>query len=138
MPDKNRAPKKLTRREQRDLDVEIQFMEGIIRRDPGYTQALQVLGEDYTRRGNIREGLKVDEQLSRLQPGDAYVHYNLACSYSLAGQLAEAAAVLEKALRLGFREFKWLAKDPDLHNLRQHPLYETVQAKIKQLKVRTA
>ena len=138
MPDNIRAPKKLTRREQRDLDVEIQFMEGLLRRDPQYADALQILGDDYTRRGKVQQGLKVDEELSRLQPRDAQVHYNLACSYSLAGQMDQAVAALEKALHLGFREFKWLARDPDLHNLREHPLYEAVRAKIRKLQIKIA
>src|SRR5438105_1924656 len=34
MPEKTGAKKKLTREEQRDLDVKIGFMEGVVKRDP--------------------------------------------------------------------------------------------------------
>src|SRR5436189_6281353 len=111
---KSSARKKLTRQQERDLDVEIGFLEGVIKRDPRYLEALQILGDDYTRRGRYREGLKVDERLAQLRPSDSLVLYNLACSYSLTGHVCEALAALEKALMLGYRDFKWLAEDPDL------------------------
>src|SRR5437773_1092415 len=78
--------KKMTREQERNLDIEIGFLEGVVRRDPGYIDALQILGDNYTRRGRFEDGLKVDEQLVRLRPGDALVHYNLACSCSLTEQ----------------------------------------------------
>ena len=40
--------------------------------------ALQILGDHYTQRGRIIEGLKVDERLARLEPGIPLVFYNLA------------------------------------------------------------
>lgn len=127
--------KKLTRKELRDLDVEISFFAGLIRRDPDYIEALQILGDAYTRRGEYNDGLKVDEQLSRLRPDDALVHYNLACSYSLTDQVEEAGASLEKALHLGYRDFKWIVADPDLRNLRRHSLYRKIRAKLRELKL---
>ena len=104
----------MTREQERSLDIEIGFLEGVVRRDPAYIDALQILGDNYTRRGRFQDGLKVDEQLVRLRPADALVHYNLACSYSLTEQFEAAAAALNRALDLGYRDFKWLAKDPDL------------------------
>src|SRR5213594_62211 len=82
---------KLTREQERDLDIEIRFIEGVVRRAPEFIEALQILGDDYTRRGRFADGLKLDEQLARLRPDDALVHYNLACSYSLTGQFASAS-----------------------------------------------
>ena len=138
MPKKSSVKKKLTRREQRDLDIEISFIEGVVGRDPRYLEALQILGDDYTKRGRYRDGLKVDETLAQLRPGDSLVQYNLACSYSLTDRVHDALAALERALSLGYRDFKWLAEDPDLHNVRQHPLYRKIRAKLRvmQIKVR--
>ena len=135
MPIKSSAGKKLSRACQRDLDTRIAFMEGLVRRDPDYVDALQLLGDHYTQRGRYAEGLKVDEHLARLQPGDALVFYYLACSYSLTEQFDRAALTLEKALGLGYRDFNWLAKDPDLHNLRQQPIYRNIEDKIRRMKV---
>src|SRR2546421_9806338 len=106
MPEKCSAKvKKLTRKELRDLDVKITFMEGIVRREPRYVEALQILGDHYTQRGRFDHSLQVDKQLSRLEPANPLVYYNLACSYSLNSELNLAAAALEKALVLGYRDF---------------------------------
>ena len=136
MPSKR--SKKMTREQERNLDIEIGFLEGVVRRDPGYIDALQILGDNYTRRGRFEDGLKVDEQLVRLRPGDALVYYNLACSYSLNSDFDLAAAALEKALTLGYRDFKWLARDPDLRPLRKHPSFRNIENKIQKMKVKIA
>jgi tetratricopeptide (TPR) repeat protein len=136
MPKKRSVRKKLTRREQRDLDIEIGFIEGIVKRDALYVEALQVLGDDYTRRGRYRDGLKVDEKLARLRPKDSLVQYNLACSYSLTERVTEALTALERALNLGYRDFKWMAEDPDLQNVRQHPQYQKIRAKLRVMQIR--
>ncbi len=136
MPQNNSARKRMTRREARELDVKIGFMEGLVRRDPGYVEALQLLGDHYTQRGRFQHGLKVDEQLSRLEPSNPLVFYNLACSYSLTDQVDLAAEALEKALQLGYHDFKWLAKDPDLRTLRKHPIYRAIEDKIQRMKVK--
>ena len=137
MPKKLSA-KKLTRAltpdDQRHLDVEIGFIEGVVRRAPEYVDALQILGDGYTRRGRFADGLSVDEQLARLRPDDATVLYNLACSYSLTGRVAEAFNALHRALAAGYNDFKWMAQDPDLEAVRQHPLYDEVRTRIKAVK----
>jgi tetratricopeptide (TPR) repeat protein len=138
MPEKISARKKTKRRESKDLDIKIQFMEGIVRRDPEYIEALQLLGDHYTQRGSYDQGLQVDEKLSRLEPHNPLVFYNLACSYSLIGQVDSAAHALEKALALGYRDFKWLAKDPDLRTLRKHPVFLEIKAKIRKMNVKIA
>lgn len=139
MPDKSSAKhKKLSRKDVRDLDVKISFLEGIVRRDPRYVEALQILGDHYTQRGQFDHSLQVDRQLSQLEPKNPLVFYNLACSYSLNSDFNHAAVALEKAITLGYRDFKWLAKDPDLRLLRKHPLYRPIEDKIRRMKVKIA
>jgi tetratricopeptide (TPR) repeat protein len=132
----NRPRKRMTRQQTRDLDLEILFLEGLARRAPSYIEALQILGDDYTRRGRYAEGLKIDECLARLRPDDSLVHYNLACSYSLTQQLELAVEALETSINLGYRDFKWMAQDPDLKNLRQHADYKRIRAKVRAIQVR--
>ena len=137
MPRRNSArSKRLSRKEVRDLDTKISFLEGIVKRDRDYVEALQILGDHYTQRGRFEHSLKVDKQLSRLEPKNPLVFYNLACSHSLNSEFDLAAAALEKALTLGYRDFKWLAKDPDLRLLRKHPLYRTIADRIRKMKVK--
>ncbi len=127
--------KKLSSRELRQLEVKISFLEGIVRRDPNYIEALQLLGDHYTQRGRYAEGLRIDQQLSQLEPRNAMVFYNLACSYSLTRDYDRAAESLEKALVLGYRDFEWLARDPDLRLLRKHPRYRSIADKIRRMQV---
>lgn len=134
MPTKNNSRKKVNRAEQRDLDTKIEFMEGILRRDPAYVDALQLLGDHYTQRGRFVDGLQVDEQLAKLMPDSPIVFYNLACSYSLTDKFEAALQALDRALELGYRDFAWLVKDPDLKKLRAQPGYEEMKEKIRRLR----
>jgi len=136
MPKEAPVRKKLSRQEKRDLDIEIGFLEGLVRRDPGYIDALQILGDDYTKRGKFTLGLKIDQRLAVLRPHDSLIYYNLACSYSLTGQQEEAADALLQSLEYGYRDYKWLAEDPDLGDLRDHVCYSKVRGKIRLLKVK--
>jgi hypothetical protein len=136
MPKSSGRSQKLSRHELRDLDIEIGFLEGVVRRDPGYVDALQILGDDYTRRGKFVEGLKIDEVLAKLCPKDPTVYYNLACSYALTRQSEAAISALVRAIESGYRDFKWLLKDPDLKTIRQDPLFKKVETKIQTVKVK--
>ena len=126
--------KKLTRAEQRELDTKIEFIEGLVRRDPQYVDALQILGDHYTQRGRFNDGLHIDEKLAQLEPENPVVFYNLACSYALTQEFDRAVAALNRAMDLGYRDFNWLAKDPDMKNLREHAAYDEIKARIRELK----
>jgi len=134
MPAKSNPKKKLNSAEQRDLDTKIGFIEGLVRRDPDYVDALQLLGDHYTRRGRFTDGLQVDERLARLEPQNPLVYYNLACSYSLTDEFDRALLALNQAIDLGYRDFPWLAKDPDLKKLRAQPAFRELKEKIHRLK----
>ena len=137
MPEPPSANNKLlTRKQARELDVKISFLEGLVRRDPEWVETLQMLGDHYAQRGRHDNSLKVDQQLARLQPRNPLVFYNLACGLSLNGEVNRAVEALEKALALGYRDFKWLAKDPDLRQLRQHPLYRHIETRIQKMRVK--
>jgi Flp pilus assembly protein TadD len=122
-----------TREGLRDLDIEIQFLEGLTRRDPAYADALRILGDAYTRRGRIQDGLRVDLQLVTLLPGDPVAHYNLACSYALTRKYRAAIVELERAIECGFRDFRKLSRDPDLARLRKNPMFRQIQDRIRTL-----
>ena len=127
--------KPLTTREQRDLEIEIGFLERLVDRDPCYIDALRLLGEDYLVRGDLPLEVKIAEQLCLLCPGDPSVHYNLACSHSLTGQIDLAVESLERAFELGFHDFRAVARDPDLKNLRHHPRFKILEARFTSLRI---
>jgi tetratricopeptide (TPR) repeat protein len=138
MPKKSADRPKLTPRQKRDLETEIGFMEGIVLRDPAYVEALQILGDDYTKDGRFADGLRVDEQLAGLRPQDALIQYNLACSYSLVKSYQNAADAIERAIDLGYHDFGWLSRDPDLRSFRRTTHFKRVRAKIEAVKTKPA
>ena len=81
------------------------------------------LGETYTRRGWHEKGLAVDRQLTQLKPHEPVVWYNLACSLSLLKRFDESLDALRQAIGLGYDDFEYLLKDPDLSSLRQLPKF---------------
>jgi len=109
-----RRKRRLSRRDR----VEIEFLEAVRRRCPGKVDVLHALGDLYTRVGRYEEGLRIDEQLVRRQPGDPYAWYNLACSHALLGQRREALAALRRAVELGYDDYEWMMQDQDLASLR--------------------
>ena len=106
-----------------DLDFEIGFYEQILERLPNSVDVLMALGNDYTRQGLVEKGLSVDERLCQLRQTDPIIHYNLACSCSLLGQLDKAIAALNQALEFGYHDIDFMQRDPDLENVRQDPRY---------------
>ena len=86
---------------------------------PGDLETLRALADQYTEEGFCAEGLAVDLQLARLLPEDLLVHYNLACSLSLTGDLEGSLKALKRAVQLGYSQFGYLMKDKDLAALRK-------------------
>ena len=110
-----------------DVQFEIRFFEGIAHRDPDYVEALQVLGDAYTKTGQWEKGLEIDRRLAKLSPDNPLVFYNLACSYSIMNRVDEAFAALKRAVKLGYDDAQWLSKDPDLKNLRNDRRFEHIR-----------
>ncbi len=104
-----------------DPEFEISFFESVLRRSPGYTEVIEILGGLYTRHGRIADGLRMDRRMVRLQPENATAHYNLACSLALSRRRTDALKSLHQAVELGYGDLGWMLKDGDLKELRDHP-----------------
>ncbi len=126
--------KRLTTQEQRDLSVENQFLKGLVARDPDYVEAWQALGDNYTLLGRNRAGLRVDLKLAELLPEDPLTQFNLACSYALNRKFEDSVRILHRALDLGYPNLHWMARDPDLKELRTQPVYESIRKRLKELR----
>jgi tetratricopeptide (TPR) repeat protein len=121
-PTRGKSPRK------EDLRFEIAFFEGITVRDPDFVEALQILGDAYTKTGQWEKGLQIDQRLAKLCADNPLVFYNLACSYSLLNRVDEAFAALDHAIQLGYNDARWLTRDPDLDNLRRDNRFEKIRA----------
>ena len=108
---------------QEAADLEVQFFEGILERDPCHEEVLRLLGYIYTARTQYREGLEMDLRLIRLRPQDATAFYNLACSYALLGEADKAFEALGRAMTLGYDHAEEMDTDPDLESIRSDPRY---------------
>ncbi len=117
-----------TLRKRSQLDFEIEFYERILSRDPNYVEVLVNLGGLFTQKGCHRRALQVDLRLARLRPKDPEVFYNLACSYAVLEQKAEAIEALGNAVRHGFCDVDYLANDHDLDSIRSRPDFQCIVA----------
>jgi tetratricopeptide (TPR) repeat protein len=114
-----------------DHEFEIGFFEAVLKRDPSYTEVIEILGGLYTKHGRVTDGLRMDRRLVRLLPSNATAHYNLACSLALVKKKSEALRSLRQAIELGYRDVDWMQQDPDLDSLKNHPLFQALLDQLK-------
>ncbi|TET33060.1 MAG: tetratricopeptide repeat protein [Planctomycetota bacterium] len=110
--------------EARELAFEVSLFETVLKREPENVEAMLALGNAYTRRGQYEAGLKIDLKLVELLPDDSTAHYNLACSYSLLGNVEQAIEKLHAAIEFGYDDPEFMRTDPDLENLRHDRRFE--------------
>ena len=114
-----------------DPEFEMRFFESVLRRDPAYTEVVEILGGLYTKHGRIADGLRMDRKLVKLLPANATAHYNLACSLALSKRKSDALRSLRQAVELGYSDFDWMQQDPDLDGLKSHPGFNALLTSLK-------
>lgn len=115
----------------KDYEFEIGFFEAVLKRDPTYTDVIEILGGLYTKHGRVTDGLRMDRKLVRLLPLNATAHYNLACSLALVKRTTDALKSLRQAVELGYRDLDWMQQDPDLEGLKDHPSFVALLQELK-------
>jgi tetratricopeptide (TPR) repeat protein len=114
-----------------DLDFEISFYEDLIKSHPDYIDPMVLLGDAYTRKGMHDKALEVDLRLTRLCPDDPAAHYNLACDYSMLKDADKCIETLERAIGLGYRDFRHMLKDPDLEFVRKDQRFKDMVSRFR-------
>lgn len=76
--------------------------------------------------GEYRKAVDLIEKHLEDAPRDVTMLYNAACGYSLLGDIDRAADYLRRAVEAGFIDFDHMESDPDLDNLRDHPVYAQI------------
>ncbi len=98
-------------------------VEARLRLNPDDGRALYMGANGLVALGEREKGLEWARQALELDPADPMLLYNVACIYSLAGQVENAIDCLERSVRNGLTEKRWLVHDSNLDPLRQHPRY---------------
>lgn len=111
------------------LDFDLDFYDGILRRAPNYVDVLRCQGELLNRKGLHERALLIDRRLAGLLPHDCVVQYNLACSLARLGRRREAIKALRKAIEEGYSDFDYLLADGDLDDLRGEPAFKRLLRK---------
>lgn len=119
----------------KDIDFEIHFYETILKATPYFIEALAALGDLYTKKGLYEKGLEIDLRLIRLRHDDPSILYNLACSYSLVNNIEAALNTIRSAVQYGYNDWEYLARDPDLTNLRRDQRFEDFITQLRHKRV---
>lgn len=109
--------------ERPQLDFEVSFFNGILSHLPDYADVLRAQSANLTLKGNLKDGLRVDQTLADLRPSDPEIQYNLACRYALLRQPDLALETLNRAISLGYRDFRYMIQDRDLESIRKDPRF---------------
>jgi tetratricopeptide (TPR) repeat protein len=85
----------------------------------------------YLKTEQFNQALKYLNILQSINPRNPFLHYNLACYYSLLGKTSMGMEALKKAIQNGFNDNKSLKNDPDIKKLRQNNQFEELQNSLK-------
>jgi tetratricopeptide (TPR) repeat protein len=93
---------------------------------PDDTRVCLALGWCYKRTGCLEDAIGVLERAVRVEPGEALLHYNLACYCSLARSRRRALQHLANALEIdgNFRDL--IGDESDFDPLRSDPLFQSL------------
>ncbi len=113
------------------LEFLAEVLEIEIARRPGNDAAAGDLGHVLTRLGRNERALEVDRELARRNPEDETVHYNLACSLALVGEIDAAIEAFERACTLGYDDADHAQADEDLAALREDERFQALLARLR-------
>ncbi len=117
------------------VEFNINFYEGVLKRNPYLIDCLKYLGNAYTATGHYDKGLAIDKRLAGLLPYNSEVIYNLACSYSLTHDVDKAISTLKVAIELGYNDLAQIERDKDIDNIRGDARYKEIINNLKKMVV---
>ena len=97
---------------------------------PDDTRALNLGATQAAYQGQREKAADWCQRALLSDPEDSGLLYNVACVYSILGELEPAVDCLEKAVHFGFGLGDWVRNDPDLQALHGHPRFEAILAGI--------
>jgi adenylate cyclase len=104
----------------------LELTERRLKLDPDDARALYLGAVAFSAIGERAKARDWAKRAIAMDPDDSAVLYNVACVYSLLGLADSAIDCLEQAVNHGFGHWEWVAHDPDLNPLRQHPRFQAL------------
>ncbi len=92
--------------------------------NPRDARALYLASGAMIQLGMYKESVEWAERALAMDPADPIINYNVACSYSQAGEQDKAMDCLEKARKSGTVSLGWLKNDSDLVALMGNPRFQ--------------
>lgn len=111
--------------------VKKNFYEKLIKINPNFVEVLFQLSYIYISLKDYKNSLKIDKKIAELLNLDPISYYNLACDYSLLGDIKKAERNLKIAILLGFNKKKYIKEDKDLDLLRKSKNFKGIARLIK-------
>jgi TolB-like protein/Tfp pilus assembly protein PilF len=98
--------------------------------NPDDARAWYLSASALVRLGRREEALERARRASAIDPEDAGVLYNVACTYALAGSSSEALDYLDRAIQNGFGQREWVEHDSGLDSIRDEPRFQALLRKL--------
>ena len=67
----------------------------------------------------------------KARPDAFSTYYNVACAYSIMGEIDDAFAMLDHAVQHGRGNLEWIEHDPDFDNLRSDSRFDAILDRIR-------
>jgi tetratricopeptide (TPR) repeat protein len=94
--------------------------------NPDDIHILLAMGWCYKRTGRLGLAIYALEQAQEIEPGDALIHYNLACYWSLAGNKERALPYLSTAFDIDSSYRDLVDDEPDFDPIRDEPDFQAL------------
>ncbi len=99
--------------------------------DPQDGRALQLGTTNAARLGLRDRARDLAERALKARPDAFSSHYNVACAYSIMGDIDDALEMLDRAVQHGRGNLEWIEHDPDFDNLRSDPRFAVILDRIR-------
>jgi tetratricopeptide (TPR) repeat protein len=99
--------------------------------DPQDGRALQIGTTNAATLGLRDKARDLAERARKVRPDAFASYYNVACAYSILGDLDDALEMLGHAVQHGRGNLEWIGHDPDFDNLRSDPRFDAIVNRIR-------
>jgi len=121
-------------REEQQTGMARRAMQAIDRQlaiDPKDGRVLQLGATNAARLGLREKARDLAERALTVRPDAFASYYNVACAYSILGDIDDALKMLDHAVQHGRGNLEWIEHDPDLDNLRADPRFAVILNRIR-------